>query len=314
MTVMRNIAAAWLVLSCLPLPAAAVSAWQLSASANGGFSGYQDSQRADSQYEFSVFVDGQYLDGLGVGGGYIHQDRSAPSNSSLVNNVAYLGIWKALYVDAIPGKVTILLDAYSVNGNGSVSQGKGKGTPATSPPETDDIDVVNPTIAYINEDKNLGFELSYAGSRLTSDTGNLADVSVRQWAPALALYMNERYDRIRIKHYAIDLSNDSRAAGVTRTNATEIKWTHWGRVSGAGLRDVQVSLLAGERLYGIDRDARRVDSYAEILTGTANIGATWGLTQSSVFYTFAGLERYKDPDDGSKYTAAYVYLGARKQW
>lgn len=311
---MRNIFLVWFVLVCLPVPAGAVSVWQMSGSANIGFSGYQDSQRADSQYEFSVFVDGQYLDGLGVGGGYIHQDRSAPSNSSLVNNVAYLGIWKALYVDAVPGKVTILLDAYSVNGNGSVSQGKGKGALAMSAPETDDINVINPAIVYLNEHKDLGFELSYASSRLKSDSGNLADVSVRQWAPALVLYMNERYDRVRIKHYAIDLSNDSRAAGVTRTAATELKWTHWFGVTEAGLRDITSALLTGKRMYGVDQEARRVDSFSEILTAAASIGATWGLSQSSALYVYTGLERYEDPDDGSKYTAGYVYLGARKQW
>jgi hypothetical protein len=314
MMIWRRITVLGFILLVLPATAGAVSAWQFTGSANIGFSGYQDSQRADSQYEFSVFVDGQYLDGFGLGGGYIHQDRSAPSNSSLVNNSAYLGIWKTLYTDAIPGKLTVLLDSYSVNGSSSVDQGKGKGATTTTPPETDDIDVLNPTIIYMNSHKDLDFELSYASSHLRSDSGNLADVSIRQWAPALAVYLNERYDRIRVKHYAIDLTNDNRTPGVTHTNATEIKWTHWARSGGTGLTDITLSLLAGERLYGVDRDARRIDSFAEILTGSAGIGTTWGLNPTSAFYMFAGLERYRDPDVDSQYTAGYIYGGVRKQW
>jgi len=311
---MRITTAVCLALLCLPLSAQAVSAWQLSASANIGFSGYQNSQRADSQGEFSAFVDGQYLDGLGIGAGYINQDRNLSSASGLVNNIIYLGAWKTLYTDAIPGKLTVFIDTYTVNGDGSVVQGMGKGASATTQVDTDDIDVINPTLVYTSASKDLSFELSYARSRLVSDTASQPDVTVSQWAPALALFINDRYDRLYLKRYAIDLSNDSRAAGITSTAGTELKWTHWYQAGGTGLRDMTVAVLTGQRLYGVDREIRRVDSFAEILTGMATVGATWGLSQSSAFYAYAGLARYKDVEDGSRYTAGYSYLGVRRQW
>lgn len=312
--VMLNYLIIWLVLLCLPLSAEAVSAWQLTGSANISFSGYQNSQRADSQSEFSAFVDGQYLDGLGIGAGYISQDRNLSASSSLVNNIIYLGAWKTFYTDVIPGKLTMLIDSYTVNGDGSVVQGTGKGSSATTQVDTDDFDAINPTLVYTSASKSLSFELSYARSRLFSDTAGQPDVIVKQWAPALALYINDRYDRLYLKHYSIDLSNDSRAVGVTSTTAVELKWTHWYQAGGTGLRDMTIAVLTGQRLYGIDHETRRVDSFPEILTGRATVGATWGLSERNAFYAYVGLERYKDAEDGSKYTAAYSYLGVRKQW
>ena len=304
--------AVWLVLLCLPVSAEAVSAWQLTGSANVGFSTYRDSPKADSQTEFSAFVDGQYLDGLGGGAGYIRQDRNASSRNRLTNNIIYLGAWKAFYTDVIPGRISVLLDSYTVNGN--VEQGKGKGAAAATQADTDDIDIINPTLIYMNADKDLSLELSYARSRLASVNAAVADVTVRQWTPAVALFINDRYDRIYLRHYAIDLSNDSRATNITHTTGTELKWTHWARAGGTGLRDVTVALFAGERLYGVDREARRVDCFPEKLTGAASIGTIWGLSQASAFYAYAGLERYANADDGSRFTAGYLYLGARRQW
>jgi len=308
---MRTLAAAVILL--MPGVAGAVSAWQLSTSANIGLSSYQDSQLADAQSELSFFVDGQYLDGLGIGGGYIRRDRSDTSANGLVTNIIYLGIWKTLYLDMLPGKMSLILDGY--RSDGSVDQsGQSKGANVSTQVEIDDMEVISPALVYVNESKSYSVDVSYAESRIYSVTNNLPDVTVRQWVPAVSIIFNDQFDRLRLKYYHVSLSNDSRAAGVNQTAATEVKWTHWFSTNDTGLIDMTLSLLAGDRQYGIDRDTRRIDSFAELLKKAASFGVTWGVNQSSIFYMYAGLERYDDPGVGSHYETGYLYMGTKKKW
>jgi len=312
----------WLI----PLPSSAdnIDAWQMRGSANLTLNSYSQSSLLDVQYELGLFLDTSHLDNTGFGIGYIRQNQALNNRQDIIDNMLYLGAWRAFYPEALPGKLVATLDVYrgseSLSGSSGGTPGPGGPMmPKPSPPSmlssfTDSLNVINPRLAFSSFSKTWYGDISYARSRYDSNDASISDLTVKQWAPAVALLFNDQYDRLQWRHYAVELSNDNRTPGVDSTRANELKWTHWFAPNKGTLNHVQLIILQGERLYGVDYEARKIFKLSDMQTASYALGADWSLASGSDVYLYAGLEQYTDLGLDDDYNSAFIYLGIARQW
>lgn len=298
-------------------------AWQFDANGNFLLNSYVSAEQVNSQYELSAFINASHLDTGGFSLGYIRQDQAISSRQSVVNNIAYLGGWRAYYADALSGRFIASMDYYAGNEHVTGQDGGNGGSPgmmnkmgffSASTPFTDDLRVLNPALGFITYSKTFYAEVSYARSDYdASDTG-IGDLTVKQWSPAIALQFNNQYDRVQLRHYAIELSSTARTAGVDDTSAYELTWGHWYSAGTSGPTSIHAALLWGERLYAVDREARKIYNLADMQKSAASLGAVWQLRSDMKFYAYGGLERYTNLDLDENYTGLFLYLGISRQW
>ena len=314
-----------LILTLLAASRSALAQWQLNGSANALFSSFNTSDQLNTQYDLSVFLNGVHLDTRGLGIGFIHQSQSLSIRQNISTNLFYLGGWQSFFPDTLSGRLTLYLDYYT--GSDSLGGGGSSGAPGGTMSGnakagfnvidsefTDDIQVINPRLLYTPFSANYGVKLGYAHSEYDSSDSSLGRLKVDQWVPGLFLLFNDQYDRIILRHYAIELDNDLRTPGVDSTRASELSWSHWYPAGRPGPSRVNVSLLFGERLYAVDDQARRVYNLADMQTAGYSLGAHWNSTEAATFYIYGGLEQYEDVSTNDEYNSLFIYAGVSKQW
>jgi len=308
-----------------PLYAENDNAWYMSASANINFSVFSKSQNLDTQTELGFFVDADYLENYGLSAGLIYQNQGQKSFSDITNNILYLGARYHVYPESLPGKLSLSLETYKESENSTVkttrteAPGPGPGGPPTVTITTelinDSMEIINPAIAFLNYKKTFYADLGYTHSKYGSTDPTIGVLKVKQWTPTVGFSFNDQYDWLQFRHYNIDLSNDARNPGVTKTTASEIKLTHWiKKKENSSLNNIQFIMLTGKRLFAVDRDPRKVYNLADMQTSTYSVGGNWKRANKIEFYIYAGVEDYKDPFSNNNYSNVFVYSGYKKYW
>jgi len=299
------------------------SPWYVSTSANINLSVFSESEIIDTQTELSFFIDADYVEKFSLSAGLIYQEQKNLNN--ILNNILYAGGQYHIYPESMPGKVTLSIDTYHEGKNSAVKKtsnnipGPGGGMPQTTSVTTERISnslkIVNPVVSFMNYTKSLYADLGYAYSEYASSDTEIEKFNVKQWTPTLGFSFNDQYDWLIFRHYNIDLSNDSRSPGITKTSAYEIKLTHWVKnTDNSSLDNLQFSFLTGDRLFTVDHDARKVYNLSDMQTAALSIGGNWKYKNKSSFYIYTGLEEYKNIFSNNDYYNIFIYSGYKKNW
>jgi len=297
--------------------------WYLSSSANINLSAFSESEVIDTQAELSFFIDADYVEKFSLSAGFIYQNQK--SISGISNNILYLGGQYHIYPESLPGKVTLSIDTYNENENSTVKKtstnmpGPGGGMSPTVTITTERISnslkIVNPLFSFMNYTKSLYAGLGYAYSEYASSDTEIEKFKVKQWTPTLGFSFNDQYNWLILRHYNIDLLNDSRSPGITKTSAYEIKLTHWVKnTNNSSLDNLQFSFLTGDRLFAVDHDARKIYNLSDMQTAALSIGGNWKYKYKNSFYIYTGLEEYKNTFSNNNYYNVFIYSGFIKHW
>ncbi|MCW8933640.1 MAG: hypothetical protein OQK98_02845 [Gammaproteobacteria bacterium] len=314
-----------LMFICSSIYAEADNNWYMSASANINFNAFSKSQNLDTQTELGVFVDADYLENYALSAGLIYQNQGQKSFDNISNNILFLGARYHIYPESVPGRLSLSLETYTESENSTVkttrtqTPGPGSGGPPTVTITTelinDSMDIINPVISYLNYTKTFYADLGYTQSEYGSTDPEIGKLKVKQWAPTIGFSFNDQYDWLQFRYYNIELSNDARSPGVTKTSASEFKLTHWlNNNENFSFNNIQFIMLIGERLFAVDADARKVYNLADMQTSTYSIGGNWKNANKNEFYLYAGVENYEDPESNENYINVFLYSGYKKFW
>ena len=275
---------------------AASSDWNIQTDTQAIYGNYSGSVKRKSVAGAGVIVRADYLDtgGFSLGGNYT---KLSFANGSALNQQAfYASVRYNTYWDALPGPLTLKLDGHLINNNDATAN-------------TDNVQVIAPQLSFLNYAKTFYLDLGYAHSTYQNN------LSVQQWTPTLGLGWNAGADWLQMRGYFITPSNQARAQNKTQTTALDVKWTHWlAPDAWLGLEKVQVSGLAGERIYAVDGDAAAVYNLADIQKGSIAVAAQWRIAQHHQLMLSFGNERYLDNTINNTYDNRYAYMDVTSQW
>lgn len=321
------------------------SAWKMVGSANFSYSSYELAQIQDAQYETGLFLDAIHLDKSGGAIGYIRQDQGLSNRDDIVNDILYLNGRYSGFPESVPGKVTLALNFY--HGSESTRRSSGGGSPGNPNPGntdpgntdpgnpdpgnpnpraakpspvtvtsfTDSLTIVNPVLSFMNYSKSLYLDIAYAASDYDTSNATAGNLEVSQWSLATGFSMNEQYDWLQLRLFDTDLSSDARTPGIDHTLSASLGWTHWLKSKRFyNMHSFTVSLLAGERLYAVDHDVRKIYNLTDMQTGSLIVGANWKINNDINLHVSSGYERFEDVSNNDNYRSIFIYTGISKQW
>ncbi len=271
-------------------------AWHLKADSQVLYGNYNGSLKRQSVSTAGVIVRADYLELGGVSLG-VNGSRLTFKNGTTLDQQAFYGSGRYnLYFDALPGVLTLRMDLHAIQNNDPTGN-------------SDGVSVFAPQISFMNYAKDLYLDIGYARSRYRNN------LYVDQWTPTLGLGFNRASDWVQLRGYFIKPSNILRAQGKKRTSAAEVKWTHWLDADRwAGLENIQLSGLAGERIYAVDGDAAAVYNLADIQRGTLAMSLQWRITAHTKLMLMGGEERYTDKLIANNYSNRFVYTDLAITW
>jgi len=270
--------------------------WQVKADTQGSYGKYSGSIKRKSLVSAGAIISADYLEkgGFSLGGNYTKLTFNA--GSTLNQQSVYGSIHYNVYLDALPGPLTLRLDGHGINNNDATGN-------------TDNVKVIAPQLSFLNYSKTFYIDLGYARSSYKNN------LTVDQWTPTLGMGFNDGADWLQLRGYFIKPSNKLRAQNVSRTSAADIKWTHWlAPDAWLGLEKVQLAGLFGDRIYAVDGDAAAVYNLADVQKGSLSLALQWKLSQSLHLMLAGGNERYLDKTINDSYNNRYAYIDLSTQW
>lgn len=312
-------AATMALISVCPLPAIAASdAWEMRATGQAVVGSYGGSDLRDSLYAAGIFFGGDYLEqgGFTVGYNYTEVEGKADNPGdfdTLEENTFYLGGRLHSYPDGLGGKLTWRLDGYLIKDEADVKGGTGEEGADGTVWVDGDIDVLNPIVAFINNEKTLAYDLGYAYSNYDFD--GFDDYQAHQLTPTVGFALGGPSNWVQLRGYFIHLSEDGVNDGNSDTAALEAKWTHWfGPGALLGLHSVGVNALVGERFLAVDPDAAVVYTLADEQQGSIALNGSWKLGEQTSVMLQVGYDQYENRVLNDDYDAAYLYLNLSHSW
>lgn len=279
------------------LPAHAGDTWKLKAAAQGTYLGYANSQYRDSLYEAGTVLSADYLDEGGVTASYTHTGLTYKDNTPSLQQEAYfLSGRKHFYFDGVPGKITLRADGYVIDNNEANN-------------DTDNVRTFATQASFISHSKQYYADFGYARSSYRNN------LRVNQYTPTVGLALFDSVGWLQLRGYFIEMSNPDRAQGLSSTQGAEIKYTHWLTPDGYFKpSNLQLSGLAGRRVYAVDLDAGSVANLADVQTGSINAGAEWKIGEHGKVLLLGGNNFYKNRTLGDSYSGAFGYLNTSYAW
>ena len=281
-------------------------AWTLKLAPSFTYGNYKDSPTLDHVTSVGVDADIQYLErgGLTIAASTTTLTMKSSVPNFLQNNTFISGRLN-LTPDALPGLFTLRADVHRATNNDATN-------------ETNDVSVIAPLLSFINFNKNYYFDLGYTLSRYgDSNNINLTDTTllVRQWTPTVGIGFNHGADWLQLRLYDIQVSNPSRAQGFSRTDALEAKWTHYLWPGSWMPEQVQLSAMAGSRIYAVDSDTKVLYNIADLQRSGVLAGVQWRFSAHVKLLLNAGYDRYETQSTGivTSYSGSYFYTGLRVQ-
>jgi hypothetical protein len=212
---------------------------------------------------------------LGLSNTYINFEGGAYTDQ---NNILLSGNWKYIAL-SVPGKWNARFDMHSIKNNDTSGN-------------TDQVKTWAPQLSWTSNTGALYLDLGYARSTY------LNDLSVNQITPTVGFGLNDGYDWVQLRGYAISGLNPLRAVGKTGTSAVDVKWSHFFKPSRSGLKpsSVSVGLMTGEKLYAVDMDAQSVANIADIQTSGMNVAGNWSISKATKLMLLAGQSGFRKID------------------
>lgn len=276
---------------------AAESAWSTKTDVQAIYGSYGSAASRDAISGGGLILRSDYLEQGGFALGANYTKLAFKNGTSSINQQSfYASLHYNLYLDALPGPLTLRLDGHGINNNDSSG-------------DTDNVRVVAPQLSFLNYDKTFYADLGYAYSIYQNS------LNVHQFTPTLGFGFNAQSDWLRLRGYFILPSNAARAQNKNSTAALEAKWTHWFAPGGwHRLESIQLSGLVGERIYAVDHDAATVYNLADIQRGSISLALQWRITEAVSLMLMAGNENYLDNTTADAYNNRYGYLNLSTQW
>jgi hypothetical protein len=283
---------------------------------------YSDSQQRDSLTGYGVLLNADYLDKSGIYFGYSSQTVNGNSGFPDIQETSlYLSGRYTHYSDSFGGKLGVRMDGYNIDDqtdSSTTSGGTGKSMGKTQPGSSffslnDKTRVFYAQLDFMNFANTFYADLGYARSHYDYET--LQDNNVAQFTATAGFALNNRYDWLQSRGYFIRLEHGDNTAGVTQSNALELKWLHWFK-PGFFLRTHSsiVKLVLGKRLFPVDPDAQTTYSIADLQTGSVAAGMDWKLWEQGTFLLLVGYDRYENPAIEDKYQSRYLFSSFSFKW
>lgn len=324
---MKRLSVLLLVVSCcLVTTAWSADDWYRQGSGQLLLKGYSGSVQLDAYSGVAGFVSADYLERGGWAFAYhLNQTRYKSGLSGAPEEIdgqmLYLGGRLNHHPGQLPGQISYRLDAYAGRDalrydivTGSSGMGGG-GSSRNSYTVHDDIWALNPSASFLNYAKTFYVDLGYAYTSYHSSDNATDDIHISQWTPTLGLGFNRAADWLQLRAYLVSLSSSNRVVDTDGTSALEAKWTHWfGPEAPLALNNVRLILLAGERIYALDSDARALSNVADLQTGLLALAGEWRLSEQARFYLQAGHENYKNRELNDAYNSNYIYAQISRNW
>jgi hypothetical protein len=303
---------------------------------------YSSSDYYDDLFGLGVYVSADYLEKASFIAGYNYNKRQYKSGltgapSDMRENIVFMGASSNYYLDSLPGKLTLRVDAYvgqdKYNGfTVAVPGPMGGGTQNIS--IKDNFNVLNPTVAFLNHAKTFYVDLGYAYSTYKSnDSANnninithpkkniivggstTDDITVTQWTPTIGFGFNRATDWLQFRSYLINYSSSNRVDYKDSTNALETKWIHWFSSDPfLGLESASLIFLTGERIYAVDSDSYSLYNFADVQKSSLAMSAKWKLESQLNVILQAGYENNKDIVDNNNYSSSYLFAQLSMNW
>ncbi|PIQ33326.1 MAG: hypothetical protein CO186_10880 [Zetaproteobacteria bacterium CG_4_9_14_3_um_filter_49_83] len=271
--------------------------WLVSTDLTTTYGNYSGSVSRSSLISSGLVLRADYLEkgGFALGGNYTVLSAKGGANN-INQQGAYASGHYNLYFDALPGPLTLRLDAHAISNN-DLSR------------NTDNVSVFAPQLSFLNYGKNFYFDLGYAYSTYRNN------LKVQQFTPTLGFGFNDGADWIQARTYLIKPSNAARAQNKSSTTALDAKWMHWFTPGSAMMPEkLIVAGLAGERIYAVDGDAATVYNLTDVQRGSASLGVQWKLSADTSLLLMAGNEAYSNNLINNRYNNRFAHLNISTQW
>jgi hypothetical protein len=253
--------------------------WKVSLNPSYTIASYQGSTNRQNLYEKGFTLSTVYKEELGLTLGlsntFINFDGGAYTDQ---NNSLLSGNWKYAAL-TVPGKWNARFDIHSIKNNDTTGN-------------TDQVKTLAPQLSWTSNTGALYLDLGYARSTY------LNNLSVHQFTPTIGFSLNDGYDWVQIRGYAISGMNPERAVGKSATSAVDFKWTHYLTPARSAYKPASfsVGLMAGEKLYAVDMDAQSVANIADVQTSGINVAGNWTISKASKLMLLAGQSGFRKID------------------
>ena len=270
--------------------------WQVRADTQASYGKYNGSIKRKDLVNAGVIMSADYLEKGGFSLGANYTKLTFNAGSVLNQQSIYGSLRYNIYLDALPGPLTLRIDGHGINNNDVTGN-------------TDNVKVIAPQLSFLNYSKTFYIDLGYARSSYQNN------LTVDQWTPTLGMGFNDGADWLQVRGYFIKPSNKLRAQNTSRTSAADVKWTHWlAPDAWWGLEKLQLSGLFGDRIYAVDGDVAAVYNLADVQKGSLSLALQWKLSPSLHLMLAAGNERYLDNAINDSYNNRYAYIDLSTQW
>lgn len=274
-------------------------------------------------FNAGAYINADYLDSGSLEFGYNYSFIGFDHNAELTEHLFYISGRYHLFPDALPGKVTLRLDAYygddtlryNVNNPPGMTGGGGMGNKmggsSSNISESTDISAYQPQLAFINFSKTFYIDLGYAFTRYNGT----ADSEVDQFTPTIGFGWNESFDWLQFRGYFITVDPTSSSSSDDNYESLEIKYTHWFSDAPSSLIEFwQLAAILGERLLAIDPDAAVIYSTADKQTASFTTSVQWKLSESSRVLALVNYNQYENNTQNDDYDSLLFYVNLQRQW
>ncbi len=293
--------------------------WQFKGIAQSYYQSFDQSLSREATFNLGIYWFADYLENLSLSFGYNYTFVDMSPNVEVDEHILHLGGKYSWFSDTLAGKFSLALDGYggkytttTVTGGGGGMGGMGGSSRITSS-ESTDISVLHPQVSFINYAKTYYFDMGYAYSEY--DSGTLYDIEAHQITPTLGFGWNNAYDWLQLRGYFINLNQQTRLLEEDDFASAELKYIHWfAEQSPPYFYNLQLTLLAGERVLAVDQDAKAVYSVSDKQTGSVSVAGQWALTQSLKFMLLVGYDQYENDLLADEYDSLLFYANFQNQW
>lgn len=268
----------------------AAERWKFTPGLQGSFVDYSGSKFRDGVKEIGGLFAADYLDEGGVTLGYTRTDIKFKAGLPTISQDSYFGsLRKHLYLDDVPGKITLRADGYLLSNTDSSGA-------------TDGINVWATQASFATFDKQYYLDVGYARSAYRN-------MFVNQYTPTAGMALFDSDGWLQLRGYFIDPSNPTLSQGINFTQAAEAKYTHFLTPNGLFKpNNLQIAGVYGNRLYAVDMDAATVTNLSDIQRGGLIIGAEWKFGSATKMLLQGGQNTYVNRNIGDNYESRFLYV------
>ncbi|KPJ93178.1 MAG: hypothetical protein AMJ55_08625 [Gammaproteobacteria bacterium SG8_15] len=294
--------------------------WQFKGIAQSYYQSFDQSLSRESTFNLGIYWFADYLDNVSLSFGYNYTFVDMSPNIEVDEHILHLGGKYSWFSDTLSGKFSLALDGYggkytttTVTSSGGGGMGGMGGSSRITSSESTDISVLHPQVSFINYAKTYYFDIGYAYSEY--DSGDLYDIEAHQITPTLGFGWNNAYDWLQLRGYFINLNQQTQLLEEDDFASAELKYIHWFvEKSPPYFHNLQLTLLAGDRVLAVDPDAKAVYSVSDKQTGSVSVAGQWALTQSLKFMFLVGYDKYENDLLADEYDSLLFYANFQNQW